>query len=102
MQDYKGIYGTGYKDEEGNLYLHQEKGLLLTRLKNRNGTYDVEVIENDWSHFDKKPSLGVCVQENMLLNEWRRLFIELKSNSGIKRLHKLLKEAEDSLYDDPE
>ena len=70
-----GIYGQGYKDDEGNLYLEIEglSGILVREKAIKEG-YDIGVIDDsaEFSH--------ISLLENISLREWRELFCYLKKN----------------------
>ena len=90
LESYEGLYGYGYKDEKGNLYLPVSECLLLIREDNRNETYNAILI-NEYSN---EGPLGVCLDENMSLRQWRKLYIESRTGRGIERFEKLLEKVE--------
>ena len=70
LENYCGIYGKGYEDKHGNLYLEKD-GFLVERQKNKDNTYNFMISDLEFHE-----GLGFCYEENISLNEWRKFFIE--------------------------
>jgi len=78
---YSGIYGRGYKDEDGSLYLSGGDNLLLIREVCGDGTYNVVVLDETYGK-----ELGFLFLENISLREWRRFFLNFRKPEEIKRI----------------
>lgn len=77
-QEYEGIYGIGYKDKEDNLYLYEESSLILIRLKNKDGTYDIGLMGKD----DFSKDIGFSLLESISLKEWREFFSKISNEKA--------------------
>jgi len=89
MDDYFGLYGKGYKDKQGTLYLNLgDPGEFLVREKNKNNKYNVGVIIKDTLCKEKFRLLSIV--ENLSLKEWRKLFLEFHTGEGKNKLEKII------------
>ena len=87
--DYKGLYGWGRKDEMGTIYLPIDERLEISRSTNPKGTFDVIVYDAFPDTDDKGHPLsppGTCLDENITLNEWRRLYLHIRTKQGIEEM----------------
>lgn len=74
------LYGRGYGDFDGDIYLELNDHLILARHKNENSHYDIVII-------DDRDSNGLSLLENISLREWREFFVKNARNEwkDIKR-----------------
>lgn len=92
--EYSGIYGKGYKDNEGNLYLELNEGEILVREITENNKYNVGILVRQ---DDFNLPLAVSIDEDLSLREWRNLFLELHTKKGIHKLERLICDTLDPL-----
>ena len=85
-KNYWGMYGYGYRDSNWNLYLYRSDDLILARIKNKDKTYDVELVGRNSSFSSDRPN-GFCILENITLREWEG-FLE-KANDDKEFLNQL-------------